>query len=53
MARMAPDVLDAIVAALGNLLTGLGVAVKKISEQVKEETREYRRKNQRFLRFLH
>jgi hypothetical protein len=38
IARMAPDVLDVVVATLGNPLAGLGVAVKKIAEKVKEET---------------
>jgi hypothetical protein len=38
IARMAPDVLDVIVATLGNPLTGLGVAAKKIAEKAKEET---------------
>jgi hypothetical protein len=38
IARMAPDVLDVVVATLGNPLAGLGVAVKKIAEQAKEET---------------
>jgi len=37
IARMAPDVLDVIVATLGNPLAGLGVAVKKIAEKAKEE----------------
>jgi hypothetical protein len=39
IARMAPDVLDVIVATLGNPLAGLGVAVKKIAEKAKEETK--------------
>lgn len=38
IARMAPDVLDVIVATLGNPLGGLGVAVRKIAEKAKEET---------------
>jgi len=38
MARMAPDILDVVVATLGNPLAGLGVAVKKIAEKAKEET---------------
>jgi hypothetical protein len=38
IARMAPDLLDVVVATLGNPLAGLGVAVKKISEKAKEET---------------
>lgn len=36
IARMAPDMLDVIVATLGNPLAGLGVAVKKIAEKAKE-----------------
>jgi cell division septum initiation protein DivIVA len=36
--RMAPDVLDVVVATLGNPLAGLGVAVKKIAEKAKQET---------------
>jgi hypothetical protein len=39
IARMAPDVLGVVVATLGNPLAGLGVAVKKIAEKAKEETR--------------
>ena len=39
-ARMAPDVLDVIVATLRNSLAGLGVAVKKIAEKAKEETKQ-------------
>ena len=38
IARMAPDVLDVVVATLGNPLAGFGVAVKKIAERAKEET---------------
>ena len=38
IARMAPDVLDVVVATLGNPLSGLGVAVKKIAEKAKERT---------------
>lgn len=38
IARMAPDVLDVVVATLGNPLAGLGVAVKKIAEKAKEDT---------------
>jgi hypothetical protein len=38
-ARMAPDVLDVVVATLGNPLAGLGVAVKKIAEKAKEKTK--------------
>jgi len=37
IARMAPDVLDVIVATLANPLAGLGVAVKKIAEKAREE----------------
>lgn len=33
IARIAPDILDVVVAALGNPLAGLGVAVKKIAER--------------------
>ncbi len=39
MARMAPDILDVVVATLGNPLAGLGVAVKKIAEKAKAETK--------------
>jgi cell division septum initiation protein DivIVA len=39
IARMAPDVLDLVVAMLANPLAGLGVAVKKIAEKAKEETK--------------
>jgi len=39
IASMAPDVLDVVVATLGNPLAGLGVAVKKIAEKAKEETK--------------
>ena len=38
IARMAPDVLDVVVAILGNPLAGLGVAAKKIAEKAKQET---------------
>lgn len=38
IARMAPDVLDVVVATLANPLAGLGVAVKKIAEKAREET---------------
>ena len=38
IARIAPDVLDVVVATLGNPLAGLGVAVKKIAEKAKQET---------------
>ncbi|HLO14564.1 MAG TPA: hypothetical protein VK206_07035 [Anaerolineales bacterium] len=37
IARMAPDVLDVIVATLGNPFAGLGVTVKKIAEKAKQE----------------
>jgi len=40
IARMAPDVLDVVVATLGNPLAGLGVAAKKIAEKAKEETKQ-------------
>ncbi len=39
IARMAPDILDVVVATLGNPLAGLGVAVKKIAEKAREETK--------------
>ncbi len=35
---MAPDILDVVVATLGNPLAGIGVAIKKIAEKAKEET---------------
>jgi hypothetical protein len=35
VARMAPDILDVVVAALANPLAGMGVAVKKIAEKAK------------------
>jgi len=38
IARMAPDILDVVVATLGSPLAGLGVAVKKIAEKAKEDT---------------
>jgi hypothetical protein len=38
IARMAPDVLDVVVATLGNPLAGLGVATKKIAEKATQET---------------
>lgn len=38
IARMAPDILDVVVATLGNPLAGLGVAVKKIADKAKVET---------------
>ncbi len=40
IARMAPDVLDLVVAMLANPLAGLGVAVKKIAEKAKEKARK-------------
>jgi hypothetical protein len=39
IARIAPDVLDVVVAMLGNPLAGLGVVVRKIAEKAKEETK--------------
>ena len=39
IARVAPDVLDVVVATLGNPLAGAGVAIKKIAEKAKEETK--------------
>jgi hypothetical protein len=38
IARVAPDMLDVVVATLADPLAGLGVAVKKIAEKAKEET---------------
>jgi hypothetical protein len=38
IARMGPDVLDVIVATLGNPLAGVGVAIKKIADKAKEDT---------------
>jgi len=38
IARMAPDILEVVVATLANPLAGFGVAVKKIAEKAKEET---------------
>lgn len=37
IARMAPDILDVVVATISNPLAGLGVAAKKIAEKAKEE----------------
>jgi len=37
IARISPDILDVVVATLGNPLGGLGVAVKKIAEKAKED----------------
>jgi hypothetical protein len=39
IARMAPDMLDVILATLGNPVAGLGMAMKKIAEKAREETR--------------
>jgi cell division septum initiation protein DivIVA len=39
IARMAPDILDVVVATLANPLAGLGVTAKKIAEKAKEETK--------------
>ena len=39
VARIAPDVLDVVVAMLGNPLAGLGVVARKIAEKAKEETK--------------
>jgi hypothetical protein len=39
IARMAPDMLDVIVATLANPLAGLGLALKKIAEKAKAETK--------------
>src|SRR6266545_7661091 len=39
IARMAPDVLDVVVATLGNPLAGLGVAARKIAEKAKAEAK--------------
>ena len=38
IARMAPDILDVVVASLANPLGGLGVAVAKIAQKAKEGT---------------
>jgi hypothetical protein len=38
IARMAPDVVDVIVATLANPLAGLGAIVKKIAQKAKSET---------------
>jgi hypothetical protein len=40
IARMAPDVLDVVVATLANPLAGLGVAARKIADKAKAETRK-------------
>ena len=39
IARMAPDILDVVVAMLANPLAGLGIAVRKIAEKAKEEAK--------------
>ena len=39
IARMAPDILDVVVAMLANPLAGLGIAVKKIAEKAKEQVK--------------
>ena len=39
IARMAPDILDVVVATLANPLAGLGMAAKKIADQAKAETK--------------
>lgn len=36
IAKMAPDILDVVVATVGNPLAGLGVAVKMITDKAKE-----------------
>ena len=38
IARMAPDLLDVIVATLANPLAGLGIAFTKIADQARKET---------------
>jgi hypothetical protein len=38
IARMAPDILDLVVATLANPLAGLGVAAQKIADKAKQET---------------
>jgi hypothetical protein len=38
IARMAPDLLNVVVATLTSLLAGLGVAAQKIAEKAKAET---------------
>jgi hypothetical protein len=40
LARIAPDVLDVVVATLANPLAGLGIAAKKIADKAKDETNE-------------
>ncbi|HSL31791.1 MAG TPA: hypothetical protein VK900_21490 [Anaerolineales bacterium] len=39
IARVAPDILDVVVAMLANPLAGLGIAVKKIAEKAKEQVK--------------
>ena len=39
IARMAPDILEMVVATLGGPLAGLGVMARKIAEKAKEETK--------------
>ena len=39
IARVAPDALDLVVAMVANPLAGLGVAVRKIADKAKEETK--------------
>lgn len=38
IARMAPDILEVVVATLANPLAGLGVAVKKVAERARTKT---------------
>lgn len=38
LARMAPDILEVVVATLANPLAGLGVAVKKVAEKATQQT---------------
>jgi hypothetical protein len=40
IARMAPDILDMVVAMLANPLAGMGVAAGKLAEKAKEEARQ-------------
>ena len=39
IARMAPDILDVVIATIGNPLAGLGVTVKKIADKAKEDAK--------------
>jgi hypothetical protein len=39
IARIALDILDVVMATWGKLLSGLGVAVKKIADKATEETK--------------